>query len=184
MLKIITWLDLEGRYRVTSIAYNDPTRPPGETEDEAIDRVVAKLKSHYALADTHLFHFVEEMDQRARLFELEGTYFRYPGKPDALGKQDARQGAWIMDVDGRPMVDMAKARGVHMDYIRIARDVMLTNLDLQWLKAIETHNVPEQLNIEAHKQTLREIPQTYDLSAFTTPSTLKAAWPAELPRPQ
>ena len=66
-MKIITWTDLEGRYRVTSPAYDDPTNPLGETEDETISRVLIRLKKRYNLPDTHVFHFVEDGDQRARL---------------------------------------------------------------------------------------------------------------------
>jgi hypothetical protein len=34
--------------------------------------------------------------------------------------------------------------------------------------------------LEDEKQTLRDIPQKYDLSVFKTPEKLKAFWPKEL----
>ena len=39
MAKVITWLDLEGRYRITAPAYNDGLSPAGETEAECLERI-------------------------------------------------------------------------------------------------------------------------------------------------
>ena len=184
MKKIITWIDLQGRYRVTSPAYDDPTNPPGETEDECIERVWAKLVASggYGIPVDHPRFHVEDADQRARLTECCGNYFRYVGKPDAEGRRSAVGGAWEMDIDGRPKINMAKAQGVQMDYIRQERDAELETLDIPALRAMESGDAADQKRIGALKQALRDIPQTFDLSGYTTPQTLRAAWPMDLPR--
>lgn len=78
---------------------------------------------------------------------------------------------------------MPKARGIHMNNIRKSRDAELAALDTPWIKALEAGNVLEQQRIAMEKQRLRDIPQTFDLATFITTETLKAAWPANLPRP-
>ena len=180
--KIITWLDADGRYRITSPAYGD-LKHPDETEDECIARVVAKLKTYYELADDHVFHEVEDADQQAKLIELSGLYFRYGGIQDSTGARDGRDGAWEMDTDGTPRVNMAKARGVQMDKIRVQRNAELVKKDLEALLAIEAGNTSDQTRIAAEKVTLRQIPQTFDLTTDPdTPEQLQAKWPDGLPR--
>jgi hypothetical protein len=180
-MKVITFLDLDGRYRVTSPAYADPTAPENESEDECIRRVVVALRAHYRLPANHQFHFVEDADQRTRLMECCGSYFRYAGKPDKEGRRDAKDGAWEMDVDGRPKINMPKAGKVHMDYIRVSRNTALQEMDVSSIRAVEGGDVTEQARIGALKQTLRDIPQTFSLSDYRLPKTLKDAWPTELP---
>lgn len=77
--------------------------------------------------------------------------------------------------------DMVLARNVHMNQIRKVRDVELGKLDDPFMRALETANTLDQQRIAAQKQVLRDIPQTFDLSSYTTPAALKAAWPVELP---
>lgn len=182
-MKVITWVDLQGRYRVTSPAYNDPTAPDGESEGECIERVWEKLIAvgGYGIALDHPRHLVEDADQRDRLDECCGTYFRYAGLPDKNGRRDAIGGAWEMDIDGRPKINMARARKVQMDYIRQDRNAELERLDLITLRALESGDAAEQQRISAIKQTLRDIPQTFDLNGYTTPKALRAAWPTGLP---
>jgi hypothetical protein len=87
-----------------------------------------------------------------------------------------------MDTDGTPKVNMAKARGVHMDTIRVVRDAELVKKDLSSLLAIEAGDTSSQSTIATEKQTLRNIPQTFDLTTDNdTPEELKAKWPSELP---
>jgi len=193
--KIITWVDLQGRYRVTSPAYNDRMRPAGETEDECLARVWDKLTqpgNQYGIGPDHPHFYVEDEVQRERVKKCCGTDFRYGAimRPDLDGKldsdgaiclcKDARYGAWEMDVDGCPKVNMAKARGVHMDKIRVVRNAELAKKDLASLRAIEAGDTSAQSTIATEKQTLRDIPQTFDLTT-DTPEELKAKWPDELP---
>jgi len=77
-------------------------------------------------------------------------------------------------------VNMAKARGIHMDVIRGVRDAELAALDIPFMQAVEAGDTDAQAMIAKTKRTLREIPQTFDLTAGT-PNQLKQKWPVELP---
>jgi hypothetical protein len=178
--KIITWVDLQGRYRVTSPAYHD-----WETEDECLERVWARMVAvgGYGIPIDHPHHYVEDTDQRERLATCCGNSFRYGVTSHGPhGNCDARDGAWEMDTDGRPKVNMPKARGVHMDTIRAVRNAELVKLDLTSLRAIEAGDTDAQATISTEKDTLRNIPQTFDLTTDNdTPIELQAKWPSELP---
>jgi len=79
-------------------------------------------------------------------------------------------------------VNMTKARALHMDVIRKARDIELAKLDVPWMQAVEAGNTSDQATIATQKQTLRDIPTTFDLTTgVDTPDQLKARWPTELP---
>ena len=77
-------------------------------------------------------------------------------------------------------VNMPKARVIHMGRIRVARNAELVALDVTYLKATEAGDTAAQTAIATQKQTLRDIPATYDLSGRSTPESLKAAIPTEL----
>jgi len=77
-------------------------------------------------------------------------------------------------------VNMAKARAIHMDVIRSVRNAELAALDIPFMRAVEAGDTEAQANIAKAKQTLRDIPQTFDLGA-STPTQLKQKWPSELP---
>jgi len=78
------------------------------------------------------------------------------------------------------VVNMAKAQKIQMDRIRAARDVQLEKLDLPYMRAIETGNKNEQQRIATLKQSLRDIPQKFDLANYRSPESLASAWPEEL----
>ena len=80
--------------------------------------------------------------------------------------------------------DMSACRELHMGVIRKVRDMMLKVLDGHYIRALSTGNAAEQTRVVTIMQTLRDIPQTFDLSAYATPETLKAAWPKMLPYPE
>ena len=80
-------------------------------------------------------------------------------------------------------VDMVKARSIHMGRIRGARDAELERLDLETIKAVGSGDAAKLAEIEAQKRTLRDLPQTFDLSGAATPDALKTLWPAQLPKP-
>jgi hypothetical protein len=184
MARIITFVDSKGRYRVASVAYANLAEEYGLTEDDAINWVwtVIVQSGNYGITFDHPFHLVEDADQRARLAECCGNEFRYAGKPDASGVRSAVDGAWEMDTDGTPKVNMAKARGVHMDRIRVVRNAELVKKDLTSLRAIEAGDTGAQSTIATEKQVLRDIPATFDITTgVDTPEKLKAKWPTELP---
>lgn len=78
--------------------------------------------------------------------------------------------AWTHEL----LVDMPKAREIHMNRIRAVRDAKIEELDIETLKGKD---------VQAQKQVLRDIPQKFDLSKANTPNELKVLWPVELPRP-
>jgi uncharacterized Zn-finger protein len=182
--KIITWVDLQGRYRVTSPTYNDGTRPAGETEDECLERVWAAIvaKGGYGIPIDHPHFYVEDADQRTKLAECCGNEFRYAGKPDANGETLAVDGAWEMDTDGTPKVNMTKARVVHMDKIRVVRNAELVKKDVPFMRAVEAGDTDAQATIGTAKQVLRDLPATFNITTgVDTPEKLLAKWPTELP---
>jgi hypothetical protein len=80
------------------------------------------------------------------------------------------------------VVNMARARLIHMDAIRAVRNAQLAALDIPFMRAIETGDTSSQAVIATQKQTMRDIPQTFDLTNVRTPTDLKSLWPNELPR--
>jgi len=77
-------------------------------------------------------------------------------------------------------VNMNKARAIHLKEIRRVRNEELVALDVPFMRAIEAGDAEAQATIAAKKQALRDIPQTFDLTA-RTPQQLKGKWPVELP---
>ena len=78
-------------------------------------------------------------------------------------------------------VDMTKARAIHMDAIRVVRNAELAAKDVTFMRAVEAGDTDAQATIGTEKQTLRDLPATFDLTTAGTPELLKAKWPAELP---
>ena len=79
-------------------------------------------------------------------------------------------------------VNMTKARAIHLTEIRRVRNEELVKEDINMLKAIEAGDTSAQSTIATEKQTLRDIPATFDITTdVTTPDQLKARWPTELP---
>jgi hypothetical protein len=134
----------------------------------------------YGINADHPHFYVDADVQQAKEKTLGGTAFRYAGRPDANGRRDGRDGAWEMDTDGTPRVNMSKARAVHMDSIRVVRDAELVKTDLQFMRAIEAGDTNAQTKIAQARQFLRDIPQTYDTDV-ATPELLMGRWPTELP---
>ena len=182
MPKVITWVDGDGRYRVTYPAYNDVLRPAGETESECLERVWTRMviSGRYGISADHPHFYVEQDALVAKEVTLSGTDFRYAGKPDTNGRRDGKDGAWEMDTDGTPTVNMAKARGIQMDKIRVVRNKELAKKDIEFMKALEADD-GSSTAIATEKQALRDIPQTFDLTT-DTPEELKEKWPEGLPR--
>ena len=79
-------------------------------------------------------------------------------------------------------VNMAKARAIHLAEIRRVRNAELAAKDIPWMKAVEDGDTDAQATIKTEKQTLRDIPATFDITTdVDTPEKLKAKWPTELP---
>ena len=79
-------------------------------------------------------------------------------------------------------VNMGKARVIHMDAIRVVRNAELVARDITFMRAVEAGDASAQSTIATEKQTLRDIPATFDITTgVDTPEELKAKWPTELP---
>jgi hypothetical protein len=90
--------------------------------------------------------------------------------------------AWEWGGGTSIVVNMAKARALHLVDIRRVRDLELAKEDVNMLRAIEADNSSEQAAVATRKQTLRDLPATFDLTTgVDTAAQLKAKWPAELP---
>ena len=71
-------------------------------------------------------------------------------------------------------IDMAKAKEIHKTNIREARTPLLTALDIDYQKALETS--ASTTDIVAKKQALRDAPADSAIDAATTTDELKAQW--------
>tara|TARA_R110000765_G_scaffold421189_1_gene527129 strand:+ start:200 stop:457 length:258 start_codon:yes stop_codon:yes gene_type:complete len=79
------------------------------------------------------------------------------------------------------IVNMVKARAIHMNVIRRVRNKELAKEDINYTKALEAGDTSAQNTVVTKKQVLRDIPATFDLTDAGTPELLKAKWPTELP---
>ena len=79
-------------------------------------------------------------------------------------------------------VNMTKARAIHLEQIRRVRNAELAKEDITFMRAVEAGDTDTQATIATKKQTLRDIPATFDITTgVDTPEKLKAKGPAELP---
>ena len=79
-------------------------------------------------------------------------------------------------------VDMTKARAIHLAEIRKVRNKELAKEAINMMIANESGISSEQDAVKAKKQTLRDLPATFDITTdVDTPEKLKAKWPSELP---
>lgn len=86
--------------------------------------------------------------------------------------------------DGANIVpDMTVAKVIKMDIIRAPRDAELDRLDKDYNRAVGRKQTVEADAIEAKREALRNVPQTFELSTATTLEELHALWPAAVPRP-
>ena len=79
-------------------------------------------------------------------------------------------------------VNMDTARAIHLEEIRRVRNAELVKEDVTFMRAVEDGDTDAQATIKTKKQTLRDIPATFDITTdVDTPEKLKAKWPTELP---
>ena len=80
------------------------------------------------------------------------------------------------------IVNMVKARAIHMNVIRRMRNKELAKEDINYTKALEAGDTSAQNTVVTKKQVLRDIPATFDLTTgVSTTDQLIAKWPTELP---
>ena len=109
------------------------------------------------------------------------AYFSHRQMPDSEIPTDRIfRDAWA---DATPEltidVDMAKARDIHLERIRIKRNAELSKLDVQATKAQDMGNVETLAQIRTRKQELRDLPVTLapTLASAASVDELKAIQP-------
>ena len=70
--------------------------------------------------------------------------------------------------------DMAKAKEIHKDRIREARNLKLAEKDIEFQRALETG--ASTTDIVAAKQVLRDAPAAVGISTEVTEAELKTQW--------
>ena len=76
--------------------------------------------------------------------------------------------------------DMAKARDIWRDKIRVARAPKLATLDIEYQRADEAADAKAKVDIATAKQALRDATADPAIEAAATCAELKAVWPAAL----
>jgi hypothetical protein len=84
--------------------------------------------------------------------------------------------AWVLR-NGKPQVDMAKARDLHRYRIRRKRKAFFRDLDVRQLRAVVAGHGDTVATIETAKQSLRDAPADPGIDAAQTPEQLKSVWP-------
>ena len=74
---------------------------------------------------------------------------------------------------GKPDVDMDKAKAIHRDRLRAARTDLLEALDAEWMQADETNDLQAKALIRIEKQRLRDITNDPRIDAAQTTDDLK-----------
>jgi|TARA_R110000868_G_scaffold89762_2_gene249686 multidrug efflux pump subunit AcrB len=78
-------------------------------------------------------------------------------------------------------IDMAKARSIHLERIRIKRNTELSKLDIQATKAQDIGDTETLTQIRVRKQELRDLPSTLasTIASAVSVDALKAIQPLE-----
>ena len=71
-------------------------------------------------------------------------------------------------------VDITKARELHRKSLRFAREPLLQQLDVAFMRAVERGDTAEQQSIAARKQRLRDSPTDTRIEAAQTTAELRA----------
>jgi|694.fasta_scaffold18584_8 predicted metal-dependent hydrolase len=80
-------------------------------------------------------------------------------------------------------VDMNKAKEMVKDGLRSAREPLLQELDVQFMRAVETGNTKLQSIISTKKQILRDVTDLPAINEANTTTELRNAWP-DILKPQ
>jgi hypothetical protein len=139
-------------------AYNDATRPPGLTDDEFLERAIQRNIEVGVIASDAPVYIVEQSTLPTEFAE-----------------------AWEWD-GSAVVVNMTKARVIHLAEIRRVRNEELVKEDVTFMRAVEADDADAQATIGTEKQVLRDIPATFDITTgVDTPAQLSAKWPDQLP---
>ena len=75
---------------------------------------------------------------------------------------------------------MAKAKEIHKQNIRFARELRFKELDIEFQRAIETKDDTKQAEIATKKQALRDAPADTDITNAADTDALKAQWKTDI----
>ena len=75
-------------------------------------------------------------------------------------------------------INIDKAKAIWKDKWRSARTPLLSNLDVQFMRAVEAGDIERQAEIASEKQALRDVTLTQILG--NTPEEIKSVWPSIL----
>lgn len=115
----------------------------------------------------------------ARSIPIDATNVIELGENDTIPEDRYFRNAWVLNGNAVE-VNMEKARVIHMDALRVVRNEKLAELDIQFSVALGKKDQTTADAVEAEREILRQIPQTFDLTQATTPEELKALIPSEL----
>ena len=161
MVKCFAWERPDGGISTRYPAYNNRDRPVGDTDEALRERAVARDSTY--------------------LNEKYGVCVPHECDSADLPVDDYFFSAWAW-AGTEVNVNMTKARVIHMDVIRTARNAELVAKDITFMRAVESGDTDAQSTIATEKQVLRDIPATFDITTgVDTPEKLKAKWPTELP---
>ena len=73
-----------------------------------------------------------------------------------------------------------KAKERFLKAYRRERDKKLLELDVEYMKALESTDTSEQTSIVSEKNALRDFPSTITNDSFSTIDELRALWPTSL----
>jgi len=77
-------------------------------------------------------------------------------------------------------VNMEKAKEIHRDFIRIVRTPLLEDLDVQFMRALESGSPQDVAAISTLKQALRDEPDNPNIASSETTEDLKNQWDSGL----
>jgi len=148
-MKIIVWKLTDGR-----IAYTRPAAEPikEETESDYYERIKTR-----ALATVPVLAGAIEV---ARLSPEE-----MPQDELEIKYRDAWD--WTTP-DPKIDINLDKARNLRVNHLQRMRQPILEKLDVAYLRAVETNDLPEQSRIAARKQALRDITKHPDIALART----------------
>ena len=137
----------------------------------------------YGTSSTKRIIWTEPSGQVAVLYPIEAIENCIKDVPDGLSyhivedddipKNTFFERAWKI-VDGKIEMDIVKARDVHRENIRIARQEKLAELDIEFQRALESS--ADTSTIVAKKQALRDAPADSAIESATDEAGLKAQW--------
>ena len=137
-----------------------------DARDVELEAAGEPIPARDPLPDPGPHYIVEDTDLPGGSISVENDYF-FDG--------------WEWD-GSAVAVNMTRARAIHLTEIRRVRDEELVKLDIPWMKAVEAGDTDAQATIKGQKETLRDLPATFDITTdVDTPEKLKAKWPSELP---